>query len=186
MNGDCRPDVQPSCSNEAQVTFRFAAACVCGFQFDFGLWARLILEVMQVFESANCSDGDEQSILLVVSTSFVLCSHNLHLCTLSSAGLLEHNACAYSYRPLPKRETWHWDCMRGTPSIHSILTWYVDYQIDACAENLAHCSLAPCVQRKTLELTGKSRTRGAVQPDVARICNVPHKNFFIVVKVCRS
>ncbi|KAL0040405.1 hypothetical protein WJX77_006212 [Trebouxia sp. C0004] len=36
--------------------------------------------------------------------------------------------------------------------------------------------------RKTLELTGKSRTRGAVQPDVARICNVPHKNFFIVVK----
>ena len=49
-----------------------------------------------------------------------------------------------------------------------------------------HCSLATCVQRKTLELTGKSRTRGAVQPDVARICNVPHKNFFIVVKVCWS
>ncbi len=82
LSGDCRPDVQPSCSNEAQVTLRFAAACVCGFQFDFGLLARLKLEVMQVFESANCSDGDEQSIMLVVSTSFVLCSHNLHLCTI--------------------------------------------------------------------------------------------------------
>lgn len=39
------------------------------------------------------------------------------------------------------------------------------------------------LQRKTLELTGKSRSRGIVQPDVARICNIPHKNFFIVVKV---
>ena len=39
------------------------------------------------------------------------------------------------------------------------------------------------LQRKTLELTGKSRERGVVQPDVARICNIPHKNFFIVVKV---
>ncbi len=34
-----------------------------------------MLEVMQVSESANFSDGDEQSIMLVVSTSFVLCSH---------------------------------------------------------------------------------------------------------------
>ena len=43
-----------------------------------------------------------------------------------------------------------------------------------------HCTW---LQKKTLELTGKSRSRGVVQPDVARICNIPHKNFFIVVKV---
>lgn len=42
------------------------------------------------------------------------------------------------------------------------------------------------MQRKTLELTGKSRDKGIVQPDVARICNIPHKNFFIVVKVRAS
>ena len=39
------------------------------------------------------------------------------------------------------------------------------------------------LQRRTLELTGKSRKKGAVQSELARICNVPHKNFFIVVKV---
>lgn len=38
------------------------------------------------------------------------------------------------------------------------------------------------LQRRTLELTGKSRKKGAVQSELARICNVPHKNFFIVVK----
>lgn len=39
---------------------------------------------MQMFESANCLDGDEQSIILVVSSSFVLCSHkvSLHPCTI--------------------------------------------------------------------------------------------------------
>ncbi|KAL0049611.1 hypothetical protein WJX82_006036 [Trebouxia sp. C0006] len=91
------PDVQPSCSNEAQV-----------------------------FESANCSDGDEQSIMLVASAE----ARDMAL------GLYERDP----VHPL-------------NPDM-----------------------------RKTLELTGKSRTRGAVQPDVARICNVPHKNFFIVVK----
>jgi len=67
LNGDCRPAVQPSCSNEAQVTFGGAAACVCGFQFDFGILARMTLKVMQVPESANSPDGDEQTIMLVVS-----------------------------------------------------------------------------------------------------------------------
>ncbi|KAL3130549.1 hypothetical protein ABBQ38_008357 [Trebouxia sp. C0009 RCD-2024] len=40
--------------------------------------------------------------------------------------------------------------------------------------------------RKTLELAGKSRDKGVVQPDAARICNIPHKNFFIVVKTLET
>lgn len=38
------------------------------------------------------------------------------------------------------------------------------------------------LQRRTLALTGKSRKKGAVQSELACICNVPHKNFFIIVK----
>lgn len=35
----------------------------------------MTLKVMQVSELANSPDGDEQSIMLVVSTSSVLCNH---------------------------------------------------------------------------------------------------------------
>ena len=60
----------------------------------------------------------------------------------------------------------------------ALVSNHTNVQLAAMAEH--HCTW---LQRKTLELTGKSRGRGVVQPDVARICNIPHKNFFIVVKV---
>ena len=61
-----------------------------------------------------------------------------------------------------------------------MMRWYV-LAVKGLSPHIPRINTA-LLQRRTLELTGKSRKKGAVQSELARICNVPHKNFFIVVK----
>lgn len=71
------------------------------------------------------------------------------------------------------------------------MKWYVCYGTLVCADRWyshrdASTQPALSLQRRTLWMTGKSRKKGAVQSELARVCNVPHKNFFIVVKASVS